>query len=129
MKTKILVICFIISNLVKVFPQSGPKELHINYIANEGFLLFTSNKKVIVDALFSDGYGFFSVPSKGIIDSIEKAIPPFNNIDLYLLTHYHNDHCDPALLTNYLEIQKSVPLICSKPSLDFIKGGLMYQIS
>lgn len=122
MKIRILVIFLLISDIILIIPQSKPKELRITYIANEGFLLATSHKKVIVDALFSDGYGFFAVPSKTLIDSIEKAIPPFDNIDMYLLTHYHKDHCDPALLVNYLERQKNIPLVCSKPSLDFIES-------
>jgi L-ascorbate metabolism protein UlaG (beta-lactamase superfamily) len=122
MKIKILVFCFIISSVSLLFPQSKSKELRITYIANEGFLLSTTNKKVMVDALFTDGYGFFMVPSKGVTDSIENAMPPFENIDLYLLTHYHNDHLDPKLLMNYLEKHKNVPLVCSGPSINFIKG-------
>jgi L-ascorbate metabolism protein UlaG (beta-lactamase superfamily) len=122
MKIKILAFSFIISSLCLIFPQTKPKELRITYIANEGFLLSTANKKVLVDALFTDGYGFFKVPSKGITDSIVNAMPPFENIDLYLLTHYHNDHLDPKLLMNFLEKQKNVPLVCSGPSLNFIKG-------
>jgi L-ascorbate metabolism protein UlaG (beta-lactamase superfamily) len=105
-----------------MFPQSGSKELHITYIANEGFLLSTSNKKVIVDALFKEGYGFFLTPPKSLIDSIENAMPPFDNINLYLLTHHHADHCDPVLLTNFLAKRKNIPLVCSKPSLDFINS-------
>ena len=121
MRYKIFICSIIINGFFFIFPQSGQKQLKITYIANEGFLLSTPGKKIMVDALFTGGYGIFLTPPKSLIDSIENAISPFNSINLFLLTHHHADHCDRVLLTNYLAKQKNVPLICSKPALDFIK--------
>jgi L-ascorbate metabolism protein UlaG (beta-lactamase superfamily) len=121
MKITVLISSLIVSFSILIFPQPGPKELHITYIANEGFLLSTPGKKVIIDALFKEGYGFFLTPPKTLEDSIINAIPPFDKINLFLLTHHHPDHCDPLLLTEFLDKQKNVPLICSEPAWDFIK--------
>jgi L-ascorbate metabolism protein UlaG (beta-lactamase superfamily) len=121
MKYKIFICSIIISSFYLIFPLSGQKQLEITYIANEGFLLSTPGKKIMVDALFTGGYGIFLTPPKSLIDSVENALPPFNNINLFLLTHHHADHCDPVLLANYLSMQKNVLLVCSKPALDFIK--------
>jgi L-ascorbate metabolism protein UlaG (beta-lactamase superfamily) len=121
MKFKILLCILIVSSSIIIFPQSDVKKLNITYIANEGFLLSTPNKKVIIDALFKEGYGFFLTPPKTLEDSIINAIPPFNNINLFLLTHHHADHCDPGMITDFLDKQKNVPLVCSEPAWDFIQ--------
>ena len=102
--------------------QIQRKDLQITYIANEGFLLKTSTKKVLIDALFKEGYGIFSVPSKEVTAQIMDSKDPFDSINLLLLTHYHKDHCDPALINEYLSKHKNTPFVTSQPSIVFIDG-------
>ena len=97
--------------------------LEITYIANEGFLLTSSTHKILIDGLFSEGYGAFSVPPKEVTDKIMNSEAPFDNINLLLLTHYHKDHCDPVLINNYLSKYKGVRFITNKPAIVFIDGN------
>jgi L-ascorbate metabolism protein UlaG (beta-lactamase superfamily) len=104
------------------FSQVESNDLHITYIANEGFLLATKEHKVLIDALFSDGYGLFSCPTIDVINQIMSATPPFDNVSLCFLTHYHKDHSDSKLMKDYLQKYPDVKLVTTKPSLVFIDG-------
>ena len=58
---------FLILSSGTIFSQ---KDLQVTYLANEGFLLRTSSHKVLIDALFKDGYGAFAVPPKETLQQI-----------------------------------------------------------
>jgi L-ascorbate metabolism protein UlaG (beta-lactamase superfamily) len=120
MKVKFLIACIFAFGFVSLNAQTKKQELNITYVANDGYLISSAAKKVLIDALFTEGYGFFITPSKEIINSMLKAEKPFDNVNLCLLTHHHDDHLNPELLIDYLTQQKSVHLVTSKTSLDFI---------
>src|SRR4051794_8724048 len=84
-----------------LFAQTADKNLHVTYIANEGFMLQTKNKKILIDALFTNGYGAFPTPSQSTLKKIVNADPPFDQVAAYLLTHYHGDHADSKLIRAY----------------------------
>jgi L-ascorbate metabolism protein UlaG (beta-lactamase superfamily) len=98
------------------------KNLAITYIANEGFLLQSEHHKILIDALFDESYGTFQVPDKTVLQNIQQSVAPFDSIDALLLTHYHKDHCNPALINKYLAKHPATPFVTSKPSLVFIDG-------
>jgi L-ascorbate metabolism protein UlaG (beta-lactamase superfamily) len=102
--------------------QNSSNQLQITYIANEGFLLKSEKHKILIDALFDNGYGTFAVPDSSTIHRIMNSEAPFNNIDALFLTHYHKDHCNPVLINRYLTKNKQLPFVTSKPSLVFIDG-------
>jgi L-ascorbate metabolism protein UlaG (beta-lactamase superfamily) len=117
-----LIVFYFIGSLDALFSQVLPNNLQIINVANEGFLLSTSTHKVLIDALFTNGYGAFSVPPKDFTDKIMKSEAPFDSVHLYLLTHYHADHCDPVLINQYLSKHPDIPFVASKPSIVFIDG-------
>lgn len=122
MKAFIIFIYLISFSLNSIYSQLQRNELQVTYIANEGFLLKSSNHKILIDALCTDGYGFFAVPSGEVINQIMEAKAPFDSINFYFLTHYHKDHCDPLLVNEYLKKYPEMKLVTNKPSLVFIDG-------
>jgi L-ascorbate metabolism protein UlaG (beta-lactamase superfamily) len=121
---KKLTIFFALVPLVfsSAFAQVKPNELKITYVANEGFVFQTLNRKFMIDALFSDGYGLFATPPAEVVNQIMGAQPPFDQITHYFLTHYHRDHCDPKLVKEYLAKNPTVKLVTNKPAITFIDG-------
>jgi L-ascorbate metabolism protein UlaG (beta-lactamase superfamily) len=117
-----LFICLATFNVNLLYSQLKHNELQITNVANEGFLIKSQNHKVLIDALFTDGYGLFAVPPKETINQIMEARAPFDSVQLCLLTHYHYDHCDPLLINQYLKKYKDITLLASKPTLIFIDG-------
>jgi hypothetical protein len=111
-------------NLNSMYSQLRPHELRIACVANEVFLLQSSNHKVLIDALFTDGSELFALPPNETIDNIMNAKVPFDIVDLFFLTHYHKDPCDPSLIVEYLKKNPDVRLVTNKPSLVFIDGNI-----
>jgi len=122
MKKNIALIIVLTLSYYSISAQVKSKELQITYIANEGFMLKTLHQKVLIDALFSDGYGYFLCPSNETTKQIMSAAAPFDSIDLCFLTHYHKDHLDSRLMNEYLSKYPSVKLVTTRPSLVFIDG-------
>lgn len=118
----LLAILFIPSLYTKLHAQKEKCNLEVTYIANEGYLLKTDHHKVLIDALFTESYGIFDVPGKDTLNAIMEGTTPFDHIEMYLLTHYHKDHCSPELMVKYLNKFPNIKLVTNRPALVFIDG-------
>ncbi|MBA4318200.1 MAG: hypothetical protein C0412_07350 [Flavobacterium sp.] len=88
-------------NTVKI--KTGKGTIEVTYIANSGFLIEMGNKKILIDALFKNGLNYYPAPSLETRNNMVKGIAPFNNINLVLTTHFHPDHCDAEMMTDFLK--------------------------
>jgi L-ascorbate metabolism protein UlaG (beta-lactamase superfamily) len=72
----------------------------LTYVVNEGFILESGGKKVLLDGLLST-IGYYELPI-----STQRAMStgqaPFDAIDLVLTTHNHDDHFDPLIAGAFL---------------------------
>jgi L-ascorbate metabolism protein UlaG (beta-lactamase superfamily) len=73
----------------------------ITYISNDGFLITSKTKKVIVDSLIENPWGYSNTPDK-VFDDMVNARPPFERIDLLLFSHAHRDHFEPEMAAKVL---------------------------
>lgn len=90
--------------------------LQVTYVANEGFLVAAGETKVLVDAVFRDTtITYADVPSIEVLDAIRSGRPPFDGVDLLLVTHLHRDHANPLLLADYLAAHPDVTLAGPEP--------------
>lgn len=81
--------------------------LEIQYIANEGVLISSRDKRVLIDGLhrkYDDAYAYLPDVER---EKIEAAKPPFDKIDLILVSHRHGDHFHPELVGSYLKSSKT----------------------
>jgi L-ascorbate metabolism protein UlaG (beta-lactamase superfamily) len=85
-------------------------------------MLKTLHHKILIDALFTYGYDYFTCPSNETTKQILSATAPFDSVDLCFLTHYHKDHSDSKLMREYLSKYPSIKLVTTRPSLVFIDG-------
>ena len=77
-------------------PDSPAGPIEISYIDNCGFLITGAGKKILIDAYQ------LGVPAE-IRTAIETAQPPFDGVDLILITHNHYDHFHAGTLGHALE--------------------------
>ncbi len=101
MKRKIIILLIILANIM-FSTCSGQQKIDVTYIANEGFLIESSGKKVIIDALFNNGWDNYLIPTDSIVSDIESQQGPFSNANLMLVTHNHGDHFNPSMVVRYL---------------------------
>lgn len=87
--------------------------IEVTYIANSGFLIEVNNKKILIDACFSNGGGYQSVPSAVTQNQLRNALSPFNNCNLVLTTHSHVDHCNSSIIVDHLKSDQSAVAVVS----------------
>ena len=110
MTIRVLVLAAIVSFCSA--PITARANLGVTYIANEGFLIEIGSKKILIDALF-DGTSitYCHVPDKAILTGMVDGKPPFEGIDLVLVTHNHQDHFSAGPVRSMLEKNPSTWLI------------------
>ncbi|NPD84762.1 MBL fold metallo-hydrolase [Lentimicrobium sp. L6] len=89
-------------------------EIKVTYIANMGFMVSSASKTVLIDALFDEDFGSYSLPSKQIVEKINQLEKPFNSVDLMLVTHDNGDHFSTNMVAEYLTKNKKAKIICNK---------------
>jgi L-ascorbate metabolism protein UlaG (beta-lactamase superfamily) len=76
--------------------DSAPaNDVRVTYVGNAGFLITVGDRKILIDPLPEDAK-----------DTLENARPPFNDVDLILITHNHGDHFNAPMIRQLL---KNVP--------------------
>lgn len=96
----------------KSIPTLPDNYLTIKYIANEGFLIHNQKDHVLVDAIHGDKNGVLY--NRTPLDVFEKMLakdPPFQHIDLCLVSHWHQDHVNFDMLAHFLQKHKETTLI------------------
>ena len=95
--------------------------LEITYIANEGVLITSGDKQVLIDGLHRQ-YGIhyaFLPPAQR--DQIETAKAPFDKIDLLLVSHMHLDHFHPESVGLHLLHNAKASLVSSQQVIDEVE--------
>lgn len=93
----------------------------ITYIANEGVLLSAGGKQVLIDGLhrqYQPDYAFLPPDQR---EKIETAKPPFDRIDLILVSHMHLDHFHPESVGLYLQHNPKAILVSSQQVINEIE--------
>ncbi|MFQ5696648.1 MAG: MBL fold metallo-hydrolase, partial [Terriglobia bacterium] len=98
--------------------RSQPTPLEITYLANEGFLLSAGGQQVLIDALFGEGLPDYEAVPPATREKLETAQPPFDQVGLILVSHYHSDHFSSRALVRYLEHNPRAILLSSPQVVD-----------
>jgi hypothetical protein len=71
----VLLIC------LNLFSQRTENKIDITYIANSGFLIESSGKKILIDALFNKGWNTYLTPADSIVSKILNQQAPISHPD------------------------------------------------
>lgn len=82
--------------------QRVAPSIEVTYLANEGFLLQSGDKRIVIDGLFRRGVSPYATLPKEKLEELE-ASPSVEKVDLVLVTHRHPDHFDPRSVLRHLE--------------------------
>lgn len=93
---------------------SSASQVTITYLANEGIMVSAGDKSVLVDALFRNGVSGYERHEPAELEKIETSKPPYDDVDLVLVTHFHADHFDAASVVRHLENNKTAELVTSE---------------
>jgi L-ascorbate metabolism protein UlaG (beta-lactamase superfamily) len=100
---------------------NGASKIKITYLANEGFLIESAGKRVLIDGLFREGITpYLKVPAN-LREKLEKSQPPFDRIDLILASHFHADHFDPLAVATHLTHNSEALFVSTNQAVEKMK--------
>ena len=94
----------------------------LTFLANEGVMLSADGKKVLIDALFLKYERGYAVPADSTLAALQRARPPFDSVDVVLVTHRHGDHFHPAPVVAHLRANPRATVVTSQQVLDSLRG-------
>ena len=104
----LLCVLFIAINSVQLH---AAQEVEITYTGNEGFLIASEGKKILIDAFHRLGY----VKNQELM---QNGQPPFDDVDLILTTHTDHDHFDLQMVGQYLEKNPETLFVSTEQATD-----------
>lgn len=104
--------------------SSQPIGVTITFLANEGVVLSSSDRQVLIDGLFRHYGDEFHLPADSTRVALERAAGPFRDVDLVLVTHRHGDHFHPASVASHLMANPGALLLTSQQVIDSLRGSL-----
>ena len=94
--------------------------LTITYIANEGVLIAAGDRHVLIDGLHRPYYPDYAVLPPDQREQIETAQPPYDEIDVILVSHVHRDHFHAEAVGRHLQHNPGATLIASQQVADSV---------
>lgn len=107
---------------VRAQPLAQPTGVSVTFLANEGVMLSSGTKKVLIDALFLQYETSFALPAESTQVALRNARAPFDAVDLILVTHHHGDHFHPDPMAAHLAANPRATLIASRQVIDSLRG-------
>lgn len=97
-----------------VLDPSMPTIIHVQ---NDGYLIVVGGKKILIDGLFILNT---DPPSPERLRAMQEALPPFNDLDLILITHDDHDHFEPDLVGQHLLNDTQAMLVTTDVTADYL---------
>lgn len=99
--------------------EKSEARVEITYVGNEGFLIAVGDKKILVDALFQT---FPPSPtlSPEVVELMQNARPPFDDVDLVLATHSHHDHFHAGMVWQHLQNNPQALFVSTREAVDLL---------
>ena len=101
--------------------NTDTQRVKITYIANEGVLISSGDKQVLIDGLHREYKPAYAFPPKDLLTALETAQPPYDEIDLVLVSHLHLDHFHPESVGLHLKNNPRAQLVSSDQIADGVK--------
>ena len=108
-----------------ISPLPPASRLEVTYIANSGFLFSAGTTRVLIDALYLNG-DIWESPSKKIQKAMTSGAAPFKNISHLLVSHYHEDHFNPMLVSRFL-VNNPKAILVTNSQTDSVIGRVYKQ--
>lgn len=104
-------------------PDNQDQPIEVTFIANEGVLVETGGKKILVDALFREPNPAYAAPPAEVLEKLETAQPPFDDVDLILTTHRHADHFDAHSVARHLRHNPRAVFLSTPEAVDDVRSA------
>lgn len=98
----------------------GKDTVKLTFLANEGAMLQAQGKTVVIDAFVIEPYSIYNTLSQETWKAMIQKEPPFEKVDLALVSHRHLDHFQPKAAIVFLQAHPETQLLSSKDVTDLL---------
>ena len=115
-----IAISYCAPNLRTANPEARPR-LTVTYVGNEGVLISSGPHQVLIDGLHREYKPDYAFPPPALLGAMEAARPPYDQLQLLLVTHIHLDHFHPQSVGLHLQNNAGAVLVSSAQVADSLK--------
>ena len=119
----LFIVTILFSCFQKIEKVEKDNRIYVHYIANEGFLLESNGKNVLIDALFNTGLDRYACPDSILLSDMIVRNPPFEKIDYLFFTHNHPDHFNDSLALAFMTQHSETTMICPSQVEDHLNNN------
>lgn len=94
--------CATQSIVYTIMDKAAYSSARVTFVGNSGFLIIVGDKKVLIDAFFEGFPPGYTLPET-VQNLLVNAQPPFDNVDLILASHAHDDHFSAAMVRQHMQ--------------------------
>jgi len=80
-------------------------------------MIAKGDTKVLFDPFFRNDYGQYDLVPQEMELAIFAGVPPWDGIDAIFISHQHDDHFDPSVVTRFLNSWPSVKLFAPQQAV------------
>lgn len=107
--------------------NSDTAPVSVTYLANEGVLITHGDDSVLIDPLFTEDFDTYLLLDERSQNKIIHGEAPFDNIDVVLISHVHDDHFNAELLVRMLLENKKTRLAASPNALEQVRADDSFE--
>ena len=114
--------CLILCCLCSSGHTSETQSSRAHYLANAGVMIERGQTKIVFDPLFRNDYGIYDRVPEKIETAFLAGTAPWDGIDAVFISHYHEDHFNPALILNLLNAHTTIDLFAPDQAAEAIRA-------
>ncbi|NNF57672.1 MAG: choice-of-anchor D domain-containing protein [Rhodothermaceae bacterium] len=100
----------------------------VTYLGNDGIMLAFEDKKVLIDAIHTNESPWVILPTAERTKLL-MGQPPYDGIDLILITHNHGDHSNPTAINTVLMNNPGAWVIAPPQAQDGIEPARLLPVN
>ena len=93
----------------------------VRYIANMGALVERGDTRILFDPLFHNDFDTYDPVPADIETALLAGTEPWDGIDAVFVSHYHEDHLDPATMLKLLRTHSTIELFAPAQAVAAIR--------
>lgn len=82
----------LVVSLVFLATPATAQDAAVEYLANEGVMVWQGDTKILFDPLYDNGFGTYLMVSDRVRNAIFAGEPPYDDIQAVFVSHHHGDH-------------------------------------
>jgi len=128
MKTILIIISLLISSLSFSHQDaSQADDGSVTYLGNTGLLVDHGEQQVLFDPFFHSHFGQYQLVPEATRDAIFSAQPPFDSIEMILISHAHGDHFDAKDVVRFLTKHPATKLLAPSQAVNELQAITGYE--